>query len=487
MNILFATSEAVPLAKTGGLADVAGALPKALNERGADTRVIMPLYEDIPQTYINQFQLVSVFSVQMGWRMQYVGLLQAEIDGVIYYLIDNEFYFRRRGLYGYGDDPERFVFFCSAVMEAVKRMNFHPDIIHCHDWQTGLIPFLLKKRYAFDPDFAYTKSVFTIHNLKYQGIFGKQQLMDMIGMGAEIFDDYGIGHNDVANCMKGGLHFADKLTTVSKTYAHEIQYPFYGEGLDGLLRWRAGDLTGIVNGIDTELFDPMNDPALISPYRNSLSRKKPNKTALQEEMGLPISEDIPVIGIVSRMVEQKGFDLIERVFGELLDEPVQFVVLGSGDWRYEEMFRNAARLRPDKIGVRLGYDDVLARRIYAGSDMYLMPSLFEPCGLSQLFALRYRTVPIVRETGGLVDTVKPYNEFTGEGNGFSFTNYNAHEMLYTIRQALGFYQDEQVWKQIVQNGTKEDYSWSKSAKSYMSIYEQLVSVRKEQESWLVTS
>lgn len=487
MNILFATSEAVPLAKTGGLADVAGALPKALCGRGADTRIIMPKYEDIPWHYLEHFETVDVFSVQLGWRMQYCGILKGVVDGIVFYLIDNEYYFRRRGLYGYEDDPERFVFFCSAVMEAVRRLDFRPDIIHCHDWQTGLIPFLKRTRYAFDPAFAGTRTVFTIHNLKYQGVTGKEQMMDLIGMGPEIFDDYGIGHNDAANCMKGGLQFADKLTTVSETYAHEIQNPFYGEGFDGLLRWRAGDLSGIVNGIDTELFDPMNDPAIDTPYRNSLSRKRRNKLALQRELGLPESEEIPVIGIVSRLVEQKGFDLIERVFGELLDEPVQFAVLGSGDWRYEEMFRYAATHRRDKIAAWLGYDDGLARRIYAGSDMYLMPSLFEPCGLSQLLALRYRTVPIVRETGGLVDTVRPYNEYTGEGNGFSFSSYNAHDMLYTIRRALALYRDEQTWKSIVLNGTRDDYSWSRSAKAYLAIYEQLAPKRKEQESWPVTS
>ncbi|SDR90797.1 starch synthase [Paenibacillaceae bacterium GAS479] len=487
MKVLFATSEAVPLAKTGGLADVAGALPKALLNKGIDARVILPNYETIPWEHLKHFKTVDVFSVNLGWRSQYCGLLKGEIDGVTYYLIDNEHYFRRGGLYGYDDDPERFVFFSIAVLEAARRMEEQWDILHCHDWQTGLIPFLLKRRYWNDDRLSGIRTVFTIHNLRYQGVFGKQEMMDLIGMGPEIFGWDGLEHNDAANCMKGGLLYADKLTTVSPTYAEEIKTSFYGEGLDGILRVRSGDLSGIVNGIDTELFDPMNDAAISAPYLDSLDKKRLNKLALQKEMGLPQNPDVPVIGIVSRLVEQKGFDLIDGVFGELLEEEVQFAVLGSGDWKYEEMFRSASHSRYDKVSIRTGFNDALARRIYAGSDMYLMPSQFEPCGLSQLLALRYRTVPIVRETGGLKDTVQPYNEYTGEGNGFSFTNYNAHDMLYTIREAIGFYNKEDVWKGIVLNGTRDDYSWSRSASSYIGLYEQLAPERKEKETWPVIS
>ncbi|WP_419873854.1 glycogen synthase GlgA [Candidatus Pristimantibacillus sp. PTI5] len=485
MNILFATSEAVPLAKTGGLADVAGALPKALNKRGVDTRVVLPKYEEIPAALIGQFEQVAHFTVSFGWRNQYCGLLRAEFDGVTYYLIDNEFYFKRRGLYGYGDDAERFVFFCFAVMEAVRYMDFHPDIVHCHDWQTGLIPFLLKTRYYHDPAWAYTKSVFTIHNLKYQGLFGIDLLMDLLGVGHDMFSADSLEFHGAGSCMKGGLVYADKLTTVSGTYAEEIQTEYFGEKLDSLLRYRSGDLVGIVNGIDDELFDPMNDSSLDVPYRNSLSRKRKNKLELQRELGLPQSEDTPLIGIVSRLVEQKGFDLIMATLEELLQEDVQFVVLGAGDAKYEQFFNHIAYHYPDKFAVWIGYDDRLARRIYAGSDIFAMPSQFEPCGLSQLLALRYRSVPIVRETGGLKDTVQAYNEYTGEGNGFSFTNYNAHDYMYTVRRALALYRNQEAWKQIVSNGSNEDYSWNRSAKAYISVYSQLLAHRKEKESWPV--
>ncbi|WP_028610402.1 glycogen synthase GlgA [Paenibacillus harenae] len=484
MNILFATSEAVPLAKTGGLADVAGALPKALSRRGVDTRVILPKYEEIPQELAAQFEQVAHFTVSFGWRNQYCGLLQAELDGIVYYLIDNEFYFKRRGLYGYGDDAERFVFFCFAVMEAVRYMDFHPDIVHCHDWQTGLIPFLLKTRYAFDPAWAYTKSVFTIHNLKYQGVFGIEQLKDLTGAGDDLFRYDSLEFHGAASCMKGGLVYADKLTTVSGTYAEEIKSEYFGEHLDSLLRYRSGDLVGIVNGIDEELFDPMNDPALHTPYRDSLSRKRKNKIELQRETGLPLSESVPLIGIVSRLVEQKGFDLITATFEELLlTEDAQYVILGAGEERYEQFLKEMSVRYPDKAAIRLGYDDRLARRIYAGSDLFAMPSKFEPCGLSQLLALRYRSVPIVRETGGLKDTVQAYDEYTGEGNGFSFSNYNAHDYMYTVRRALSLYRNEEAWKQIVRNGAKEDYSWNRSAKAYLSVYTQLAAHRKEKEPW----
>ncbi|MFF2090287.1 glycogen synthase GlgA [Paenibacillus sp. NPDC058174] len=487
MNLLFAASEAVPLAKTGGLADVAGALPKALRESGADARVIMPKYEEIPTVYMDQFERIAEFNVSFSWRNQYCGLLRAEIDGIIYYLIDNEHYFKRRGLYGYGDDAERFVFFCFAVMEASRYLDFRPDIVHCHDWQTGLIPFLLRTRYAYDPAWAGVKSVFTIHNLKYQGLFGIDLLKDLLGAGDELFGPDGLEFHGAASCMKGGLVYADKLTTVSETYAKEIQGWEYGELLDELLRYRSGDLSGILNGIDEQLFDPMNDAALHTPYRNSLSRKRKNKLDLQREMNLPQSEDVPLIGVVTRLVEQKGFDLIAAKLELLMQEDVQLVVLGSGEPQYEALMNDTVRRYPDKAAVWLGYNDRLARRIYAGSDLYLMPSRFEPCGLSQLLALRYRSVPIVRETGGLKDTVRAFNEYTGEGNGFSFTYYNADDYWHTVKRALQFYRDEKAWKQIVANAAKEDYSWNRSAKAYMALYELLLADRKGKELWPVIS
>ncbi|GLX69133.1 glycogen synthase GlgA [Paenibacillus glycanilyticus] len=486
MNLLMATSEANPLAKTGGLADVAGALPKALKQRGADVRLVMPKYEEIPDHYIQQFERIAEFQVSFGWRNQYCGLFKAEINGVIYYLIDNEFYFRRKGLYGYGDDAERFVFYCVAVMEAVRYMDFQPDVVHCHDWQTGLIPFLLRTRYANDPAWDGVKSVFTIHNLMYQGVFGMEQIKDLLGAGDELFTDDKLEFHGAANCLKAGLVYADKLTTVSETYAREIQSWEYGEQLDGLLRARSADLTGIVNGIDTELFDPMNDDALHTPYRSSIGRKRKNKLSLQAELGLPESEDIPLLGIVSRLVESKGLDLITWKLEQLMQEDVQLVVLGAGDWHFENAMNQLVARYPKKAAVWLGYNDRLARRIYAGSDIFLMPSRFEPCGLSQLLALRYRSIPVVRETGGLKDTVQSYNEETGEGNGFSFTHYNADDYWYTLNRALSFYRDETAWRRIVDNAGKEDYSWSRSAKAYMALYDQLLASRKGTERWPVT-
>jgi glycogen/starch synthases, ADP-glucose type len=486
MNILMATSEAAPLAKTGGLADVLGALPKALGKLGVSARVMLPKYEEIPEHYARRFERLAEFTVSFGWRNQYCGLLRADIDGVVYYLIDNEYYFRRKGLYGYGDDAERFVFFCFAVMEAARHLDFRPELLHCHDWQTGLMPFLLRTRYAYDPAWAYVKSIFTIHNLKYQGLFGQELMQELLGAGWEFFGPDGLEFYGAASCMKGGLLYADKLTTVSPSYAQEIQTAYYGERLDEVLRSRAGDLTGIVNGIDEQSFDPMNDGALHVPYRSSLPRKRKNKLKLQEELGLTPSERVPVIGIVSRLVEQKGFDLIAATLDELLREDVQLAVLGAGEWKYEELFEDAARRYPGKAAIWLGYNDPLARRIYAGSDLFAMPSRFEPCGLSQLIALRYRTVPVVRETGGLRDTVQAYNEHTGEGNGFSFTNYNAHDYLYTMRRALSLYRNEEIWKRIVDNGARSDYSWTRSAKSYMTIYSGLLEQRKENEPCPVT-
>ncbi|MHA7962755.1 glycogen synthase GlgA [Paenibacillus sp. CAU 1782] len=489
MNVLFATSEAVPLAKTGGLADVAGALPKALNKRGCDVRVMLPKYEEIPGEMLEHFELLAEFQVYFGWRNQYCGLWKGKVGEVVYYLIDNEFYFKRKGLYGYGDDAERFVFFCFAVMEAARHMDFRPQVVHAHDWQTGLIPFLLRTRHAFDPAWAYVKSVFTIHNLKYQGIFGMDLIKELTGAGDELFQQgmEGLEFYGAASCMKGGLQYADKLTTVSPTYAEEIQTPYYGEGMDSLLRCRGWDLTGIINGIDLDEFDPMKDDCLHTPYRSSLSRKRKNKLDLQREMGLTEDASIPLIGIVSRLVEQKGFDLIAATLDELMQDDVQLVVLGTGEPQYEDLFWHAAGRYPQKAAFWRGYSDRMARRIYAGSDMFAMPSKFEPCGLSQLLSLRYGTVPIVRETGGLRDTVFSYNELTGEGNGFSFANYNAHDYLHTVRRALYFYRDEEIWKKIVENGSRRDISWNASAKAYMDLYTNLAAHRKENEPWPVIS
>ncbi|MCR8659252.1 glycogen synthase GlgA [Paenibacillus endoradicis] len=473
MNVLFVTSEAVPVAKSGGLADVAGALPKALDVQDVKTSIVLPKYGSIKPQYLEHFSRIAEFEVGFGWRNQYCGLWRGELEGITYYLIDNEHYFKRSGLYGYGDDAERFVFFSAAVLEAGPYYGQKFDIVHCNDWQTGLIPFLLRTRYEFHPDWSQSRSVYTIHNLMYQGIYSIDNMKELLGIGDKYFNAEGLEFFGNASCMKAGLQYADKLTTVSPSYAEEIQTAYYGEKMESLLQYRREDLIGIVNGIDEKMFDPMTDTHLIAPYRHSLSRKKKNKTDLQAEMGLPQDADVPLLGVVSRLVEQKGFDLIIATLDELLQDDVQIIILGSGDEKYEKYFYEASLRHPTKLRFWLGYSDRIASRIYGGADLFLMPSRFEPCGLSQLISLRYRTVPIVRETGGLRDTVIPYNEYTYSGNGFTFTNYNAHDYLYTVRHALQLYSDQEVWKRIVDNGSREDYSWNRSAKLYKKLYQQL--------------
>lgn len=470
MNILFVTSEAVPLAKTGGLADVAGALPKALKHEDVNAAIMLPKYDAIDDSLLKHFTFIKDFKVQFGWREQFCGIWRGELDGICYYLIENEFYFYRGQLYGYGDDAERFVFFNVAVMEAMLHLQLNVDIVHCNDWQTGLIPLLIKKRYMNNPQLSSIKTVFTIHNLMYQGIFNLEQMGELLGL-----HDLHNVHEELefygdANMMKAALYYADKITTVSPTYAKEIQTDYYGERLNGVLHVRQQDVVGIINGIDEQSFDPMSDPHICQPYRHSLSRKQKNKLDLQTELSLPHASHIPMLGVVSRLVEQKGFDLFIPILTELLEQDIQLVVLGSGDEKYESFFYEAALKYPAKVSFWRGYSDRMASRIYAAADMLLMPSRFEPCGLSQLIAMQYRTVPIVRETGGLKDTVQSYNVYTYEGNGFSFEPYNAHEFLFAIKRALAAYNESVVWKRIIENGARQSYSWKQSAKQYIKLY-----------------
>jgi starch synthase len=474
MNILFVGSECVPFAKTGGLADVLGALPKSLQKMGADVRVILPKFEIIPESYKSKMKPVASFDVQLGWRSQYCGLQELEHEGIHYYFIDNEYFFRRQGLYGYGDEAERFSYFSKAVLDAIPHMNFTPDVIHCHDWQAALIPVLLKAHYRHLDQYASIKTMLTIHNLKYQGWFNRSLLQDLLSLGNEYFYWDALGMYDGGSCLKGGLAFADILTTVSKTYAEEIQTPFFGENLDSVLRYRKDDLYGIVNGIDNDLYNPSTDANIAYPYTNDWSTKLKNKAALQEECGLPVDEKKVVIGIVSRLVEQKGLDLIDRILHEILELPVQVVVLGTGEYRYEQMFRHYNGYRSKQVSAHITFNESFAHRIYAGADLFLMPSLFEPCGIGQLLALRYLTVPIVRETGGLKDTVQAFNPATGEGTGFTFHDYNAHEMLFAISRAVELYADKQTWGQLIQNIASLDYGWDASAKEYFALYTKMV-------------
>ncbi|WP_438433017.1 glycogen synthase GlgA [Gorillibacterium sp. sgz500922] len=474
MKVLFAASEAVPFVKSGGLADVIGSLPQALQAAGVEVRIILPKYEEIDESVRAQMKTVKEFSVYVGWRHQYCGLQELEWEGIHYYFIDNEFYFKRKGIYGYGDDAERFVFFSRAVCEAVQHMGFAPDVIHCHDWQTGLVPFILQAHYHHIEEYRNIRTVFTIHNLKYQGRFSRELLQDLLGVGDNYFHKESLEFYGDGSCMKGALVYSDLITTVSETYAEEIKTPYFGEGLDGMLRKRDGDLVGILNGLDNDFYDPMKDPDIAVNYRNSLAKKRLNKLAFQQEFGLPVRAEVPVVGLVSRLVEQKGLDLVERILHEFLQEDVQFILLGTGEWKYEQLFKDAAARFPDKVSAHIRFQESLAHKIYAASDMFLMPSQFEPCGLGQLIAFRYRTVPVVRETGGLKDTVIPYNEFTGEGTGFSFANYNAHELLFTLKRALSVYAEPDKWAKLVANIARTDFGWGQAAKQYKQLYARLV-------------
>ncbi len=473
MKVLFVSAEVHPFIKTGGLADVAFALPKALCQESVDTRVILPKYSDIPLDFSGKMSFEASFTVAVGWRNQYCGLYSLVYEGVTYYFIDNEYYFKRPGCYGYYDDGERFSFFCRAVLEAVFRMDgFRPDIIHCNDWHTGLIPVMFRDSYDQSPVLAGTRMVYTIHNLKYQGIFPPGMLEDVCGLSMRYYTEDKLKYKDGISFMKGGIVFADMVTTVSETYAEEIQDPYYGEGLDGLLREKSYKLTGITNGIDYDVCNPLTDPDLSVNYSwRSIGRKRENKLDLQEELCLPSNPDVPVVGFISRLVKQKGIDLITCVMEEILKLDLQFVVLGSGDSAYQDFFEYYASSYPGKVAVYIGFDSGLASKIYAGSDLFLMPSLFEPCGIGQMVAMRYGSVPIVRETGGLKDTVIPFNEYTLEGNGFSFRNFNAHEMLEIIKYALSQYKNEERWKQLVKNAMRTNHDWKVQARKYVELYE----------------
>ena len=477
MKILFAASECVPFIKTGGLADVVGALAPVLAKKGHDIRVILPLYTAIPEQYTNAMQHLIDFEVDLGWRKQYCGIEKLELDGVIYYFVDNKYYFGRSYIYGLGgDEYERFGFFCRGVLNALPLIGFIPDIIHANDWQTGMIPALLKIQYAHLPDYSDIKTVFTIHNLQYQGVFGIDQFKDVFGLGDSLFTADKLEHYGAANCMKAGLVYSDEITTVSPSYAEEIQTAYYGERLDGLLRAKRAHLSGVLNGIDINDYDPATDKQIPHNYSiDDMSGKAADKKALQEQLSLEVKPDVPVIGMVGRLSNQKGLDLVDYIIGELMEEDIQLVVLGMGDAKYFNLFSWAEQQYQGRVAARFQMDIQLSHRIYAGADIFLMPSQFEPCGLSQMIALRYGTIPVVRETGGLRDTVLSYNEANGAGNGFTFFNYNAHDMLYTIRRAIWFYQNRpDVWQTLQKRGMEGDYSWNNSAETYLSLYQSVL-------------
>ena len=476
-NILFVASECVPFVKTGGLADVVGSLPKYFNKKEYDVRVMIPKYACIPQEWKDKMQYKTHFYMDLAWRSQYVGLFEMEYEGVHFYFIDNEFYFDGYKPYGYiHQDIEKFGFFCKASLSAIPLTGFKPDIVHCHDWQTGIIPVYLKERFHEGEFYRDMKSIMTIHNLKFQGIYDMKTIKDVTGLPDSYFTPDKLEAYKDANFLKGGIVYADKITTVSRSYAEEIKTPFYGEKLDGLMRARSNDLWGIVNGIDYDEYNPETDTRIPHNYNQITFRKEKykNKMDLQRELGLEVNPKKFMVGIVSRLTDQKGFDLIAYVMDELCAEDIQLVILGTGEERYENMFRHFDWKYNNRVSANIYYSEEMSHKIYAACDAYLMPSLFEPCGLSQLMALRYGTVPIVRETGGLRDTVEPYNQYESTGTGFSFRNYNAHEMLDTVNYAKSvYYNNKREWNKIVDRGMLTDYSWKTSALKYQELYDSL--------------
>jgi len=484
MKILFAASESVPFIKTGGLADVVGALAPVLAKEGHDVRDIIPYFNAIPQEYSQQMKHVCDFEVQLGWRRQYCGIEMLEKDGVIWYFMDNKYYFGRPYIYGMGgDEYERFGFYCRSVLNMLPLLDFQPDIIHAHDWQSGMIPALLKIQYAHLPFYSNIKTIFTIHNLQYQGIFGIREVQDILGLGDSLWTDDKLECFGCANFMKAALVYSDLITTVSPSYAEEIQTAYYGERLDGLLRARHNDLYGVLNGIDINEYDPSTDTNIARNYScDNLEGKAICKKELQENLGLEVNAEIPLIGMIGRLSNQKGLDLVDYVIADIMRQDVQLVILGMGEGRYFNLFSWAENEYKGRIAARFTMDHQLAHKIYAGADMFLMPSQFEPCGLSQMIAMRYGSVPIVRETGGLRDTVLSFNEFSGEGNGFTFFNYNAHDMLHTIERAVDYYQHKQdIWLKLQERGMQGDYSWNHSARDYIKLYESMFKEKKDEQ------
>ena len=456
---------------SGGLADVSGALPKALRTRLIGARVIMPLYDVIPQQLRESMKFITSITVPVSWRRQYCGIFEAKYGNVIYYFIDNQYYFKRGSLYGHYDDAERFAFFSRAVLEVIKAIDFAPDIIHCNDWQTALIPVYLRLFYGNEPKMQNIKTLFTIHNIQYQGKFGKEILGDVFGIpqSEQSLVEYG----DCINLMKGAIECAHLVSTVSPTYSNEILDPWYSHGLDSILRQRRWKLTGIVNGIDTDVYDPEHDSMIFAPYSaDDLSGKAENKRKLQEILGLPQCSDVPLIAMVSRLVPHKGLDLVKARLDAIMHYGVQMVVLGSGDYEYESFLGEVAERYPDSFRLRTGFIPDLAHKIYAGSDIFLMPSQSEPCGLSQMVALRYGSIPVVRETGGLKDTVT--DSGTGDGNGFTFAEYNADAMAHAVYRAVQGYENREGWSILQKRAMQCDNSWGASANAYIRLYKSML-------------
>ncbi len=478
MKILFAASEAAPFAKSGGLGDVIGSLPKSVSSKNCEVAVVMPLYESISSQYRDKMTYITNIFIPVAWRSQYCGIFKYEEGGITWYFIDNEYYFKRgNALYGCYDDAERFAFFSTAVLEMLPHINYYPDILHCHDWQTALVPIFLRLKYYNRENYGAIKTIFTIHNIEYQGVFGKEIMENVLGISYREFENGFLEHDGAVNLMKAAITCSDRVTTVSPSYAEEIKTPEAGHGLDPILRYEAGKLSGIVNGIDQRLYNPKTDKRLFTKFSaDTLENKRKNKDELLGLVNLPRELDVPLIGMVTRLVSHKGLDLVSAVIDDLLADNVALVIIGTGDWKYEQFLRDKQWQYPFKLSVNIAFNSDLAQKVYGGSDMFLMPSRNEPCGLAQMISSRYGAVPIVRETGGLKDTIKAYNKFTGEGNGFSFADYNAYDMLHVIREACELYSDKEAWGKLVVNCMNTDFSWKGSAKKYTELYKQLLGI-----------
>ena len=470
-SVLLVSAECAPLAKAGGLADVVGTLPKALKKLGIDARVIMPYHHIIKSRWHDRVEHMCWFTSRFDWREVYVGVEKLVLDGVTVYLIDNEEYFGDYMYRGGRAEIEQYAYFTRAVLDAIPVLDFRPEILHCNDWQAGLIPLLARTQYPGGMQESF-KFLLTIHNIAYQGKWDFGFLQYLLGIDERFYTPEFIELNGCADFLKAGCVFSDRLNTVSPSYAEEIKTPYYAEGLEGILNARSGELSGIVNGIDTDVFNPRTDPHIAANYsRGRLKGKQACKRALQERLGLEQRADVPLFAMVTRMTEQKGFDLIAAVIDDAMaNSDMQFVLLGTGDCRFEDFMRGAEARWKGRLCAYIGYNDELAHQIYAGSDFYVMPSRFEPCGISQMLAMRYGSVPIVRETGGLRDTVRPYNKFTGEGTGFSFANYSADELKDKLFEAMACYRDDEIMKGLIGSAMGEDFAFDRSAEEYARLY-----------------
>lgn len=476
MKILFVAAEGAPFSKTGGLGDVIGALPKSLVKAGHEVAVFLPYYDMVEAKFGDQIEDVLHFEVSVGWRRQYCGIKRTVLNGVTFYFIDNQYYFFRGHVYGDFDDGERFAFFQLAALEAMERIGFIPELLHVHDYHTAMIPFLLKEKYHWIQEYQGIRTVLTIHNLEFQGQFSEGMLWDLFGVGFERYADGTLRWNDCLNWMKAGILYSDRVSTVSPSYAHEIMTSQFGCGLDQILRMESGKVSGIVNGIDAELYNPQTDPLLDYHFdKEDLSGKAQNKAKLQERVGLPVRADVPLVGIVSRLTRQKGFDVVVESLHRFLQEDVQIVLLGTGDPAFEHSFSWFAQVYPDKLSANITFDVKLAQEIYAACDLFLMPSRFEPCGLSQMMAMRYGTLPLVHEVGGLRDTVQSFNPIEGTGTGFSFDNLTPYWLNWSFQTALDVYKYQPgVWRNLQKQAMECDFSWDTACKSYLDLYHSLV-------------